>query len=109
MVKIFIWKMDTVLATKKGYTMLEMLVVMIIVCAVASLGLRKISNVNYEQYIFMNEYCKKQSEAIMKVEKVEYEKGIYFNEMGHVNMARTIEINNHNIVIHLGNGYLTYE
>ena len=60
-----------------------------------------------EHIYFMNEYLLTQSEALTQRVSCFYEKGITFNSMGHVNMGMTLHFGNHEIIVHLGNGYAT--
>lgn len=100
--------MDIVWRTKKGFSMLEMLVCMIILSSLLLLSLNNTNYLNVDHYTFLNNYLYGQSCAILNSENVDVDKGIYFNSMGHVNQARTISFSNHSIIIHLGNGYATY-
>ena len=108
MAQIYIWRMAIVSASK-GFTLLESLVSVLIITTLMVLSLRNYHGINLDHYLFMNNYVESKSIAIKNYERVDFESGISFNEMGHVNMARTIGLNNHSIIIHLGNGYMTYE
>lgn len=101
--------MDIVLKNKKGFSLVEMLVCICIISALTILSISNISRLNLEHYDFLNDYVLKQSQALLSRENVDVSKGIYFNNMGHINQARTIDFNNHSVIIHLGNGYATYE
>ena len=57
----------------------------------------------------MNRYLSVQSEAISEKQNRPLEKGVLFYSMGVVNQARTIDFGKHKVIIHLGNGYVTYE
>lgn len=87
--------------------MLEMIVCMCVICAFMLLSINNVKSVNFEYCYFLNDYLLKQSMAILNKEKVSIEHGVSFNSMGHVNQARTIDFNNHSVIIHLGNGYAT--
>lgn len=96
--------------TNKGFTLLEMLLVVMILSSLALLTLNNFKDLNNDHLLFMNEYLKTQDEALTRKEELSLqEHGIFFYKSGRVNQARTININNHKIIIHLGNGYLTYE
>lgn len=101
--------MDIVSLIKKGFSMLEMLVCMIILSSFLLLTINNTNYLNVDHYSFLNNYLYSQSCSIVDCKQINLDKGIYFNSMGHVNQARTINIANHNIIIHLGNGYVTYE
>ena len=81
-------------------------------CIITSLGLLFLNinqSINLEHYSFMNDYLLSQSKIMLKKESEVYQKGIRFNSMGHINQARTIDYRRHKVIIHLGNGYVTYE
>lgn len=99
--------MDIVLKSRKGFSMLEMLVCMCIISAMISLSLLNVNNTDFDYYYFLNDYLYTQIEAMNKREDVDFKNGIYFNNMGHVNQAKTVDFNNHSVVIHIGNGYAT--
>lgn len=99
--------MGIVLLDKKGFTLLEMLISLLIISIMLLIGISSNKNVDLDHYYFMNDYLYNQSKALLERENISYKKGIYFNSMGHVNQAKTLEISNHEIIIHLGNGYAT--
>lgn len=109
MAKNYLLWMGIVLMTKKGYSMVEMLVCLCIVSALLMVSIRKTGILSVEHYSYLNNYLLIQSKAILNKEYIPYEKGVTFNSMGHVNQARTIDFKNHKVIIHLGNGYITYE
>lgn len=98
-----------IVSANKGFTLLECLISIAIIATLMLLTLRNYHGINLDHYLFIHNYIETKSLAIKDYEKMAYESGISFNSMGHVNMARTVEVNNHKIIIHLGNGYLTYE
>ena len=95
--------------TKKGYTLIETLVILLIVTSLTLISLTNYNELSLEQFYLMNDYCYNQSLAIKNTERISLNNEISFNELGHVNRAKTININGHKIVIHLGNGYFVYE
>lgn len=101
--------MVIVYTTNKGFTMIEML---LSICIIASLSLLYL-NINYhldlKHYSFLNDYLYKQSLAILNKNDEVYENGIRFNSMGHINQGKTIDFLKHKVIVHLGNGYATYE
>lgn len=97
--------MATVLKNKKGFSLLEMLVCMVIVSAFMLVSISNTNRMNLDHYYFLNDYLYIQSKAMVDRNVKEVGMGIYFNCMGHVNQAKTIDFNNHSIIIHLGNGY----
>ena len=101
--------MDIVSQTDKGFTMLEMLIGLIIISSFGIITLNRYTYSDNQIYEYINNYLLAQSEALTQRKDVYYDKGIYFNSMGHVNQARTLNFKNHKLIIHLGNGYVTYE
>ena len=99
--------MDIVLNSKKGFSLLEMLVCMVIISAFMLVSLQNTNRLNLDHYYFLNDYLYNQSKAMVERDEVSIGRGIYFNSMGHVNQARTIDFNNHQVIIHLGSGYAT--
>ena len=95
----------------KGNTLIDMLVVTLIVMACMCLTLRKAISIDSSHYDFMNEYLTAQVSALKNRENtiLEADNSIYFNEAGHVNRAGTYYFDNHKVITHIGNGYLTYE
>lgn len=87
--------------------MIEMLLSMVLVSTMLLLVLGTANQTNVDYYYFLNDYLYKQSKAILNLENIDVESGIYFNNLGHVNKARTIDFKNHQVIIHLGNGYAT--
>lgn len=94
---------------KKGYSLLEMLICLTVISCLLLISLRNVHSLDLEHYSFLNEYLIKQSEAILYKNNVDVSGNIYFNSMGHVNMARTVDKGKHKVIIHLGNGYVTYD
>lgn len=105
--KDYQYKMDTALKNNKGFSILEMLVCMCFLSIATLLTVSQSSNLDLSHCYFLDDYLCKQSEAIVNREDITVGKGIRFNNMGHVNQARTVDFDNHSIVIHLGSGYAT--
>ena len=101
------------LMNKKAYGMLSLLVLIVVMTCVSLITLVNYREVNLDKYYFVNDYLYEQSNALASKEDIDLNnkegKPIHFNKDGKVNMAQTIDFNNGKIVIHLGNGYLTYE
>lgn len=101
----------------KGYLMIEMMLVMVIMLSVSILCLPKYHSFNYDDYYFGNEYNLAKSEAlktcestpVLNLRKLNVMFPIYFSENGNVNKAQTIKGKRYQMVVHLGNGYLSYE
>lgn len=95
------------LKTKKGFSMAEMLVCMLIISVFTLLSINRNTDIDLEHYTFLNKYLLEQSKAMRNRENIKVETGIYFNNMGHINQARTVGFNSHSVIIHLGNGYVS--
>ena len=115
MVKRLLLKMDTHMRVK-GYLMLEMLVVLMIISTALMIYLPRISMFDYTDYRYGNNLVLTKSEAMRnRKEMIINDAGLslrfplYFTANGNVNQAQTIVGNKYNLIVHLGNGYLTYE
>lgn len=97
--------MDIVYMIKKGFTMLELLAGMCVVSGLLIISISNTNHLNLDHYSYMNNYVLTQSQAMLDKQTTKYDKGVYFNSMGHVNQAKTIKFINHEVIIHLGNGY----
>jgi len=102
---------------KKGYTLLELLIVLVVLAGLFLLTLNREITLNLDQFYLASDILVKESQAILDHERKEiddyyhqYLNGdLYVNENGHINRAQTINFDNHKIIVHIGNGYLTYE
>lgn len=99
---------------KKGFSLLEILLTLVVIASLLVLSLSSFTKPNLDYLTFMNNYLLIQSKSLVDRQRNELDntysnEHISFNENGNVNGARQIEISNHNIIIHLGNGYLSYE
>ena len=115
MVRQYILKMGMPIVTN-GYVLVEMLLVMMLTSVMTVLYLPRSRDINCDDYIFINDYFKKLSISMISNEKtypddsrIENKYPIYFSNNGNINQAQTIKGNRHQIILHLGNGYLTYE
>ena len=95
-----------------GYLLGELLVVIMIMAFVCLLYLPKYPEVDFSDQVFINEYLRIQAEAMSSYSKVYMDNDmssipIYFSAMGNVNQGQTIS-GDKSIIIHLGNGYITY-
>lgn len=99
---------------KKGFSLLEVLLTLVIISSLLVVSISTFSKPNLDYLSFINEYLSTQTNSIVNKNTNELKNDytrehIYFNANGNVNGGRSIEISNRNIVIHLGNGYITYE
>lgn len=94
----------------KGYSLLSMLLVLMMISSFMVLTLNRFKDFDDSHLVFMNNFIEKQSDSLTN-RKENYIEGTnnHFNESGHVSRAETIEFGNHKVIIHLGNGYITYE
>ena len=94
---------------KKGFSLLEILLTLVIVSSMLVLTLPLYSELDLKHLYFLNEYLSKQKDSLISHERNDLDYDVSFNENGRVNHANTIDINNHKVIVHLGNGYVTYE
>ena len=97
--------MVTVLFNRKGFSLLEMLIGIMMIASLSLVYLNYRKQINLDHYYFLNNYLLVQSEAIREKRDLSFEKGIRFNSMGHIDLARTIEFPKKRITLNLGNGY----
>jgi len=102
------------LANNKGFTILELLITLLIIPSLFLITLPKSANINLDYLTFMNKYLALQTDSIVNSRSnyLSNDYGKYtvnFNESGKVNMAQTINFDHTDVIIHLGNGYITYE
>lgn len=94
----------------KGFTMLNVLLTLMVMTSMLTLVLKNSSEPDTEYLSFINKYLEVQNLALTSYEETDLgEENITFNKLGHINRAKTIRKGNHNIIAHIGNGYLTYE
>ncbi len=94
----------------KGFSLLEMLLTMMLISSLSLLALKNYSFIDLSHLDFLNDYLISQNEALTNRQTIALNNhDIYFYPSGRVNRANTIKINNHKIIIHLGNGHIAYE
>lgn len=106
--------MDMQLMNKKGYSLLSVLVILLIVSTFSVITINNYREIDLNKYYFLNNYLYKQSYAMSNQEDAsvycaQAKHNINFNKDGKVNMAQTISFPNGDVIIHLGSGYITYE
>lgn len=106
--------MDMHLMNKKAYGLISVLIILLIMTTATVLVSINYKDINLDKYIFLNNYLYEQSNSILLKEEgnvncEEADHDISFNKDGKVNMGQTIEFNNGEVIIHVGNGYITYE
>lgn len=96
--------------SNKGFTLVEMCIVMLSLSTLALICLPAHEFSQGEWYLFPSKYWKKQSDSILNGEdnQIESEDGhiIYFNQKGNVRQAKTLQIGNRKLVVELGGGRL---
>lgn len=94
----------------KAYSLLSMMLILMIISSFLLLSLNMFKDFDGSHLIFINNYLAKQTDSLVN-RKENYIDGTSnrFNENGHVAKAESIELGRHKVIIHLGNGYLTYE
>ena len=101
----------------RGYLMVELLIVCLILLVTSLIFLPQNYNFDMSDYRFVNAYNLAKSEALKRHERVNFDNPekyelrfpIYFSSKGNINKAQTVIGHKHHLVIHLGNGYLSYE
>ena len=106
--------MDMHHMNKKAYGLSSVLIILLIMTAFTCLVCSNYHDINLDKYAFLNNYLYEQSLSILnKEERDVYSSmsnhNVYFNKDGKVNMGQTVSFNNGDVVIHVGNGYVTYE
>jgi len=103
--------MDKQVYNKKGYILLELVVVLLVMSVLELLFLPRLKEPKLNSYNFMNEYLLNQSialvtnkEVVMETYKYGINDKINFNEKANVNQARTINIDSKQVIITLGMG-----
>ena len=99
---------------KKAYGLSSVLIILLIMTVFTSLVCANYYEVNLDKYVFINNYLYEQSSSILNKEErdvycEEANHNVNFNKDGKVNMGQTINFKNGDVVIHVGNGYITYE
>ena len=92
--------------SKKGYTLLDVLISLFVIFLIASWFFTSLSFSN-QTHVYAVDYLKNQSEAMDLKQKVIYD-DIKFYPNGNVDKSITIIRNNYEYIIHLGTGRLRY-
>jgi len=101
---------------KKGFILLDLLVVLIIMGGLELLLVPKFNKIDTAGYNFTNEYLLNQTLALKNASKQYFDTSKYqinanisFNQAGNVNQAQTIFLNHKQAVITLGMGRIHLE
>jgi len=98
----------------KGFTLLDCLLIMFIISMISVISISHIKVLEFNEKYFISDYLTKQVDSLINKQTTYYvnkysKYPIYFNEKGNVNMAQTVYVDNHKIIIFLGSGCLRYE
>jgi len=108
------WKMGMLCMKHDGFTLIECMIALLILSSFTVLIIGNTTSVPVDHYYFMNDYLKTQTSSLVNksdstLNNSYITKHISFNSSGKVNRADTISFKNHDVIIHLGSGYLSYE
>lgn len=102
--------MEMLHMTKKGFGILDILVLLLIVSSLTLVSISNFRKPDFEYIYLTNNILKSHTNSLINKEYNYIDNwGIYFNENGNINKAQTINFKNKKIILHLGNGYLLYE
>jgi competence protein ComGC len=103
--------MDNRDCSKKGYILIELLIVLLIMSVLEIIFLPQLKEPKLNSYNFKNDYLLAQTIALVNNEKVIVDTGKYninskleLNSKANVNKAQSLNIDNHKIIITLGMG-----
>ena len=113
----FVWLTVMRFTTRKAFTLFEMLLVTFIIGSLALLAYSSWPQNDYRHYYFMDDYLTLQARAM--ADNAEYllenaydyaaSSPIRFTEDGTVNRGQTLNFPFGDVIIHLGNGSISYE
>lgn len=114
MEKKFIYQIIRPITTNEGFSLIETLLSLLLIATLSILSISKMGHIDVSYAYLINDLLIGQSDALVNRERVDvdtpYSKyRISYNESGRVNRAQSIDIGDKKVVIHLGNGYITYE
>ena len=96
--------------TNKGFSLLSVILVLFVISSFLVLTINNYVQFDDSYLVFINDYLYKQNDSIVNRRRNNInEIGNSINSTGHINRAQTINKGNHKIILHIGNGYLTYE
>lgn len=94
----------------KGFSLLSVLLCLLLMSSFSLLTINKYVEYDNEHLLFINDYLLKQTNSLINRQEERIDKqNVFFYKSGRVNQAKTIEFDKHQVIIHIGNGYLTYE
>ena len=95
--------------TNKGYTLLEVLLTVLLVAMMSVLAISFFEKPEFDHYFFMNDFLRAQSRSLAFHQREDLNEGLHFTADGHINLGKTLNYGKHNVIVHIGNGFLTYE
>ena len=97
--------------SNKGFSLLEMCVVLFVISIFMMLLPTNIHSLETEYYAFVDKYLYLQSTAMKQAISISFEEyNVRFNQKGNVNQAKTIYFKNeHTIIVELGGGRLAIQ
>ena len=97
--------------SNKGFSLLEMCVVLFVISVFMMLLPTNVHTLETEYYAFMDKYLYLQSTAMKQAESISFEEyNVRFNQKGNVNQAKTIYFKNErSIIVELGGGRLAIQ
>ena len=97
--------------SNKGFSLLEMCVVLFVISVFMMLLPTSIHLPNTEYYAFVDKYLYLQSTAMKQATSISFDEyDIRFNQKGNVSQAKTIYFKNeHTIIVELGGGRLAIQ
>lgn len=103
--------MDVHTLNRKGFTLLEMCVVVFIISLLTVVMHAGVFHLDSAYYGFYDQYLFLQSQAMTSHTRVNFDTyPITFNEKGNIKQARTISFERHRtIILELGGGRLVYQ
>lgn len=82
----------------------ELMLLMVVLIVFMSVCYQRLSNRNFDEYKFIHRYLYTQSKAFNLRQKIAFQHQISFNALGNINQAKTINIDNKQIILRIGNG-----
>ncbi len=95
--------------TKQAFTMAGLLVSLLILSSLMVMSLPLFSVKNTDHYHFIGDYLNAEIKSYTEKKAVEIAEGLHFNRDANINVGKTLYFGRHRVIIHLANGYLTYD
>ena len=95
--------------TRKGYTMTGLLLSLLILSSLMVMSLPLFSVKSTDHYHFIGDYLNAEIESYTEKRAVEIGEGLHFNRDANINVGKTLYFGDHHVIVHLANGYLSYD